>query len=623
MTEKEPIIGIDLGTTNSLAATVLEHGPEALREPGGGGPIVPSVLLRQDGRWIVGDAARDARTEQPEQVVFSVKRLMGRDFDDLAADLPHLPYTIRPAQRGLVKVHVGEEAFTPQELSAEILKAVRARAEHALGRPVRKAVITVPAYFDDGQRQATRDAGRIAGLEVVRIINEPTAAAIAYGLDQKQTGTVAVYDLGGGTFDVSILQLSGSQGNGSVFKVLSTHGDTHLGGDDFDTLVAAALRERLQAAHPQAQLDGALASHLLRKIAELVKIDLSRALETEYTLELPARDSHPRIRFTGRYTREELDALIAPLVERTLDSCRAALKAAGKSAADVEDVVLVGGSSRMPLVRHRVAELFGQAPNVAINPDEVVAIGAGIQGHLLAGGRRDFVLLDVIPLALGIETLGGTFSKLILGNATIPASAGELFTTYVDNQTGVDINIFQGEREFVKDCRSLGRFRLKGIPPMPAGLPRVKVTFHVDTNGILNVSAVEERSGQQASIEVIPSHGLTGEEIEQIMDDAVEHAIDDLNQRQLVEFRNTAEAVFRGIEKVWEESRALLSEPQQAEIRAQMERVREQAQGSDPLPLKREMDRLGELTQPLADAIIGKAALSELRRFYEETRPGG
>jgi molecular chaperone DnaK len=610
MEPSELIIGIDLGTTNSLAAAVTEHGPEALREPGDGA-IVPSVLLREDGRWIVGDAAREARTSAPERVVFSVKRLMGRDHGDLAADLPHLPYDVRPAQRGLVKVQLGDEAWTPQELSAEVLKAVKARAERALGRPVAKAVITVPAYFDDAQRQATRDAGRIAGLEVVRILNEPTAAAIAYGLDQKQRGTVAVYDLGGGTFDVSILRLSGA-----VFKVLSTHGDTHLGGDDFDALIAAELRTRLAAAHPGAALEGPLVSHLLRKTAELIKIELSRALDTPYTLELPGQG----LAFSDRFTRETLDALIAPLVERTLASCRAALKGAGCTPADVDDVVLVGGCSRIPLVRERVSALFGKAPNVAINPDEVVAIGAGIQGHLLAGGRRDYVLLDVIPLALGIETLGGTFSKLITANSTIPAEASELFTTYVDNQTGVDINIYQGEREFVKDCRNLGRFRLKGVPPMPAGLPRVRVTFHVDTNGILDVSAVEERSGQQSHIEVIPSHGLTAGEIDQIMDDAVTHAVEDLSQRQLVEFRNTAEAVFRGIEKVWEESRTLLSEPEQAEIRRQMERVRERSAGSDPVALKREMDRLGQLTQPLADAIISRAALTELRRFFEDTR---
>ncbi|MDH4248813.1 MAG: Hsp70 family protein, partial [Deltaproteobacteria bacterium] len=448
MSEQERIIGIDLGTTNSLAATVFEQGPAAVHPPGQGA-IVPSVLTRRDGQWIVGEAARELRTRDPEHTLYSVKRLMGRDMADIREDAERLSYAVEPAQRGLVKVRVGNERFTPQEVSAEILRAVKRRAEEALGHPLHKAVITVPAYFDDAQRQATRDAGRIAGLEVVRILNEPTAAAIAYGLDQKQTGLVAVYDLGGGTFDVSLLQLSDK-----VFKVLSTHGDTHLGGDDFDALVAQELRRRVLEQHPEARLEDPLAAALIRQTAELVKIDLSRALETQYVLELPSQ----QLKVTGRFTREELNALITPLVERTLDSCRAALAAAGKTPDQVLDVVMVGGSSRVPLVRERVEALFGRRPNISINPDEVVAIGAGIQGHLLAGGRRDFLLLDVIPLALGIETLGGTFSRLIMANSTIPAQASELFTTYVDNQTGVDINIYQGEREFVKDCRNLGRF---------------------------------------------------------------------------------------------------------------------------------------------------------------------
>jgi molecular chaperone DnaK (HSP70) len=609
MEPQETIIGIDLGTTNSLAGTVTEHGPEALRTPAGGGPIIPSVLTRREGRWIVGQEARELRTTHPEETIFSVKRMMGRDIEELGEDLPRLPYAVEAAQRCLVKVRVGDEAFTPQELSAEILREVKRSAEDALGKPVAKAVITVPAYFDDAQRQATRDAGRIAGLEVVRIINEPTAAAIAYGLDEKKKGLVAVYDLGGGTFDISLLQLSGS-----VFKVLATHGDTHLGGDDFDMAIAGEIERRVLAAHPGIKLDGALASQLLRKIAELIKIDLSRALETEYTVELPSQG----LEFKDSFTAETLNGLIAPYVESTLQSCRLALEAAGKTPADIDEVVLVGGSSRMPLVRRQVQDFFGKAPNVSINPDEVVAIGAGIQGHLLAGGRRDYVLLDVIPLSLGIETLGGTFSKLIMANTTIPAKATELFTTYVDHQTGVDINIYQGEREFIKDCRNLGRFRLRGIPPMPAGLPKVAVTFLVDTNGILTVSAVEERSGQEAQIEVIPSHGLTGEEIDRIMEDSFEHAMEDVNQRQLVEFRNMADAVFRGIDKAWEQARTILSEPELERIRAQMDAVKQQAAGQDPNSLKAEMDRLGELTRPLADAIMGQAALAELRKFFEE-----
>ncbi|MCZ6628048.1 MAG: Hsp70 family protein, partial [SAR324 cluster bacterium] len=405
---------------------------------------------------------------------------------------------------------------------------------------------------------------------------------------------------------------------GTVFKVLATHGDTELGGDDFDEVIAEEMRRRVREKHPEMVLDDPLSRQLLRKIAELLKIDLSRALDTEYTLELPGKG----LDFKDGFNVETLNGLIAPFVDSTLESCRLALAAAGKSTADIDEVVLVGGSTRVPLVRRIVEEFFGKPPNVSINPDEVVAVGAGIQGHLLAGGRRDYVLLDVIPLALGIETLGGTFSKLITANTTVPTQANELFTTYVDNQTGVDFNIFQGEREFVKDCRSLGRFRLKGIPPMPAGLPKVEVTFLVDANGILTVSAIEQRSGMEAQIEVIPSHGLTNDEIDRIMEDSFEHALDDLNQRQLVDFRTMAEAVFRGIDKAWEQARSILSEGELAKIRVQMEQVKKATGGEDPVALKAEMDKLGELTRPLADAIMSQAALSELREFFAEHRAG-
>lgn len=612
------IIGIDLGTTNSLASVVFEHGPEALR-PKGGEAVIPSVLTRLDGQWIVGQQAREHRTTHPEQTVFSVKRLMGRDIDDLKNDLVNLPYQVEAAQRGLTKVVVDGEGFTPQEISAEILKAVKLNAEAALGHPVEKAVVTVPAYFDDAQRQATRDAGRIAGLEVVRIINEPTAAAIAYGLDEKlaqndgegpaKDRVVAVYDLGGGTFDISVLTLSAQ-----VFKVLSTHGDTHLGGDDFDMAISEEITQRIHAKHPDLDLSDPLSAQLLRKVAELVKIDLSGAMETEFQIDLPSKN----LNFSGRFTREELEGCIQPFVDVTLESCRAALKAAGKKPEEMDEIVLVGGSSRVPLVRHAVEEFFGKKPNVAINPEEVVAVGAAIQGHLLSGGRRDYVLLDVTPLALGIETLGGTFSKLIMANTTIPAKAEELFTTSTDNQTGVDVNIYQGEREFVRDCRSLGRFRLKGIPAMPAGLPKVNVTFLVDTNGILTVSAIETRSGQTAQIDVIPSHGLTNDEVDTIIEDSLEHAMDDLNMRQMVEFRNTAEAVFKGVEKVWNEARGMVGEEGLELISTQMNQVREAAKGTNPIALKGEMDKLGELTRPLADAIMSQAALAELKNFFSE-----
>lgn len=610
-TTPERIIGIDLGTTNSLAAAVFEHAAEALSSPEQGA-MIPSVLSRVQrvggrGSWIVGRAARELRTETPEQTIFSVKRLMGRDFATLEQEAAHLPYHVKPAQRGLVKVHVGQEAFTPQELSAEILRAVKRNAEAALGEPVHKAVITVPAYFDDAQRQATRDAGRIAGLEVMRILNEPTAAAIAYGLEQGQEGVIAVYDLGGGTFDISILKLSGQ-----VFKVLATHGDTHLGGDDFDRCIADALKARLRQEFPRARLETPLAEQLLRKVAEEMKIDLSRSDETRYQISLP----YAQVESEGRFTQQEMNTLIAPLVERTLNSCRQALDAAGCSVEEITETVLVGGSTRLPLVRERVEACFGKRPNLSIDPDLVVAIGAGIHGHLLTGGRRDYVLLDVIPLALGIETMGGAFSKLITANRTIPAQAEELFTTHVDKQSGVDINIYQGEREFVRDCRLLGRFRLRGLPVMPAGLPKVRVRFLVDTNGILTVSAQEERSGVEALIEVIPSHGLTYDEIERIMEESLTHAEEDMQQRQLVEFRTIADSVLRGLHRVWDRVQGLLDAESLRNVEQQMERVRDRMGLEDPLELKRALDALGELTRPLADTIISHAAQTELRRFY-------
>ncbi len=599
----ERIIGIDLGTTNSLAATVFEEGPEVIAQAGES-PITPSVLARREGQWVVGDAAQPFRLTAPEQTVYSVKRLMGRDLEELESELQELPYAVEAAQRKLVKVRVGDERFTPQEVSAEILKEVKRRTEVILGEPVHKAVITVPAYFDDAQRQATRDAAQLAGLEAVRIINEPTAAAIAYGLDERKDGHVAVYDLGGGTFDLSLLKLSGK-----LFKVIATHGDTRLGGDDFDREVVALLREQVRAEHPEAQFQDAGTQQRLKKVAEEIKVQLSGSPEAEYVLELP------ELGFThqGVVTREAFDAAIAPLIQRTLDSCRKALQDAQLQPGEIDEVVLVGGSTVVPAVRKAVAEYFGRAPHVAIDPYKVVAIGAGIQGHLLAGGRRDFLLLDVIPLALGIETLGGTFSKLINANTTIPAEATETFTTNVDHQTAIDINIFQGERELVADCRNLGRFKLRGIPPMKAGFPLVDVTFRVDANGLLTVSAQEKRSGTEAEIEVIPFHGLTQPEIDQIMEDSFEHAREDFNARQLIEFRLTAERMFRGIEQCWSVAEETLTEEERQAIREQMEVVRNAMGGPDAMALKDQMNALGELTRPLADSAMGQAVLQTLQ----------
>ena len=599
----ERIIGIDLGTTNSLAATVFDDGPEVI-EASGESSIIPSVLSWTDSGWLVGEKARESSISNPENTIFSIKRLMGRSLKDLGNSVNELPYQIVEAQRQLIKVKIGEKEYTPQELSAEILKKVKMNAESVLGEPVKKAVITVPAYFDDAQRQATRDAARFAGLEVARIINEPTAAAIAYGLDEKKEGHFAVYDLGGGTFDISILKLSGK-----IFKVIATHGNTQLGGDDFDKAVADDIKKKIQKIHPDVQFDDPESKLLLKKTAESIKKELSFSTETSYSMELPKTG----LTFDGIFKIEEFETFIDPMIEQTLESCNHVLREANLTVEQIDEVVLVGGSTVIPKVRRRIESFFRNPPHVAIDPYKVVAVGAGIQGHLLAGGRRDFLLLDVISLALGIETLGGTFSKIITGNTTVPAEESETFTTNVDNQTSIDVNIYQGERELIKHCRALGQFKLRGIPPMKSGYPLVQVQFRVDANGILTVSAAEKRSGKKAEIEVIPFHGLTQFEIESIIEDSYEHAVDDFNQRQLIEFRQTAERIFRGIEQTWEVAENTLSKNERTEIREQMESVRQSMQGQDAQALKAQLDVLGDLTRTLADNAMGRTILAELK----------
>jgi Fe-S protein assembly chaperone HscA len=536
---REPrVVGIDLGTTNSLVAYMKNDQPRIIAGPDGD-PLLPSIVYYgPDGEVLVGQEARAHLFDSPERTVYSVKRLMGRGLDDVQAERAHLPYRISDDFREVVRIQIDDRYYTAPEVSAQVLRALKARAEAHLGEPVEQAVITVPAYFNDSQRQATRDAGRIAGLEVLRIVNEPTAACLAYGLDQRREGTVAVYDLGGGTFDISILKL-----REGIFEVQSTNGDTHLGGDDMDRVFAFnVILPDLQARFPEVDTFSPELMERLRTAAESAKRTLTDAEEAEVRIPLGTAE------YVRTFSRDEFEHFIEPIVDRTLRPCRQALKDAGVTASEIDEVVLVGGSTRVPLVRKAVAQLFGKAPHCDLDPDEVVALGAAVQAGILSGQVEGFLLLDVNPLSLGIETYGGAVEKLIPRNSTIPTSARNVFTTGVEGQQAVAIHVVQGERELAADNRSLARFNIL-LPPMPAGFPRLEVTFLVDENGILSVSAYEHRSQAEARIEVRPSYGLTDDEVERMVIESFEHAESDLRTRQLVEARVEADQVIKATEK--------------------------------------------------------------------------
>lgn len=596
----EQIIGIDLGTTNSLAANVFETGPEIL-ENGEFSSLIPSVVTLRKEKILVGKEALQNRTKYPEETVYSFKRFMGRGAKDIHEDLSKLPFKISIGERDNILVGVAEELqYSPEEISAIILKKIKIEAESILGVPVTKAVITVPAYFDDAQRQATRDAATLAGLEALRIINEPTAAAIAYGLNEKKQGKIAVYDFGGGTFDVSILNLKGK-----LFKVMSTHGDTHLGGDDIDQLLLKHIIESFEDIRITTKSTfNPETLQILKQAAELIKIELTTSLHSKQEISLPEFNR----KHTLQIDREEFDQIILPVVQQTLEHVEKAIKEAKIEVQDIEEVVMVGGSSKIPLVRKMVGDFFNLQPHVNLNPEQVVAIGAAIQGHLLAGGKRDYLLMDIVPLSLGIETLGGTFSKMIMKSASIPAQVTETFSTSADNQTGIELTIYQGEREFVKDCRKLGKFILKGIPPMPAGLPKVDVTFFVDANGMLKVTAKEQRSGTETSIEIIPNHGLKKTEIRQILEDSMEFAFSDFNSRNYVEFKEKTESILKGLDKIWDRADQYITKEQMAAIQEHRKFLELEANKNNPESLKAAIDKMGDLTRDLADSIMGDAA---------------
>jgi len=599
------VIGIDLGTTNSVVSVVEGGNPTVIANQEGS-RLTPSVVgFTKDGEILVGQVAKRQAITNPENTVFSIKRFMGRRYDETLQEQKLVPYKVVKASNGDARVEIRGKQYSPPEISAMILRKLKEAAEAYLGEKVTQAVITVPAYFNDSQRQATKDAGKIAGLEVLRIINEPTAASLAYGLDKKKDETIAVYDLGGGTFDISILEI----GEG-VFEVKATNGDTHLGGDDFDQRVMDWIAEEFKRENGIDLRKDRMALQRLKEAAEKAKMELSTTLQTEINLPFITADASGPKHLVLTLTRAKLEALAADLIDRTLGPCRQAMQDAAVTAKDIDEVILVGGQTRMPKVQEAVKSLFAREPHKGVNPDEVVAIGAAVQGAVLTGEVKDLLLLDVTPLSLGIETLGGVMTALITRNTTIPTKKSEIFTTAADNQTSVEVHVMQGERPMARDNRTLGKFHLVGIPPAPRGVPQVEVTFDIDANGILNVSAKDTATGKQQNITITASSGLTKDEIERMVKDAESNAAEDTRRKEEIEVRNQTDSLVYSTERTLSEHGAKLSESDRKTIDDAMTEAREALKGEDISRMKQAQERLQSAAHKLAEVMYREAQAS-------------